>query len=363
MVDEYRVLIRRNGFSAFLFHANKGDKEIFIKNITAIELKEPGVTKGYIQFSVQGEIASHGNIVDAITDENSVIIGNLRQYQDFLVAKKLIESKIYNYNNSNTFISNKFSYADELRKLSSLKDDKIITEDEYEEQKSKILKQEEPLFINKTEPSKFEDSIKDLYNKPGRIYVRKSNSEVNLYIIAGVILAFACFIQLFVFLSEKDKSPTTNTTKPFYKKVNIFNDSNKLRERLSENELGKLSNWEYVSSSYISQSKVYETDSPTNTDEDSNVITYYLESKDTSTVEKIRLVLIINNIKGKAIALKRLSSLTNKTFIAMSQNMPNGLINAISKSEEFNFENDTIKIALSIEKRETYSLEVIIESK
>lgn len=139
IVDENKIIIKRKGVLSFLNHGSKGDKEIFIKNITAIQLKKPGLTKGFIQFSLSGETASKGGVFDAVKDENSILIGDSKQYNDFVKAKELIESKINQSSNPTTIIQNTYSVADELTKLVSLKDLGILTQDEFEIQKQKIL--------------------------------------------------------------------------------------------------------------------------------------------------------------------------------------------------------------------------------
>lgn len=125
---------------SFLNHGSKGDKEIFIKNITAIQMKKPGFTSGFIQFSVSGEKGSKGGVFDAVKDENSIIIGP-SEYPEFIKAKELIESYI---NRSNQPIPQKtaelsYSIADELIKLGNLRDNGILTEEEFQHQKKKIL--------------------------------------------------------------------------------------------------------------------------------------------------------------------------------------------------------------------------------
>lgn len=139
IVDENKIIIKRKGVLSFLNHGSKGDKEIFIKNITAIQLKKPWLTKGFIQFSLSGETASKGGVFDAVKDENSILIGDSKQYNDFVKAKELIESKINQSSNPTTIIQNTYSVADELTKLVSLKDLGILTKDEFEIQKQKIL--------------------------------------------------------------------------------------------------------------------------------------------------------------------------------------------------------------------------------
>lgn len=139
IVDENKIIIKRKGVLSFLNHGSKGDKEIFIKNITAIQLKKPGLTKGFIQFSLSGETASKGGVLDAVKDENSILIGDSKQYNDFVKAKELIESKINKSSNPTTITQNTHSVADELIKLASLKDSGILTQEEFDIQKQKIL--------------------------------------------------------------------------------------------------------------------------------------------------------------------------------------------------------------------------------
>lgn len=51
----------------------KGNKEILMKNITSVQLREPSsFTVGYIQFGQEGYVQAGGSQFDAIDDENSV---------------------------------------------------------------------------------------------------------------------------------------------------------------------------------------------------------------------------------------------------------------------------------------------------
>ena len=55
MVFENKVRISRSGCLSFMRHGAKGDKDIPISSITAIQLKEPGLTgSGYLQFNLSG---------------------------------------------------------------------------------------------------------------------------------------------------------------------------------------------------------------------------------------------------------------------------------------------------------------------
>ncbi|KTB47702.1 DUF4429 domain-containing protein [Dehalogenimonas alkenigignens] len=68
------LVIRRSGFNALVSQGVKGDKEIAISQISAVQFKVPGTfTNGYIQFSFIGGQESKSGIFDAVKDENSVV--------------------------------------------------------------------------------------------------------------------------------------------------------------------------------------------------------------------------------------------------------------------------------------------------
>lgn len=99
--DNDKVVITRKGVINFVNQGIKGEKTIPLKSITSIQLKKPGMTNGYIQFGILGGIESKSGVFNATKDENSV--------------------------------------ADELLKLKQLLDLGVITDDEFEQQKSKLL--------------------------------------------------------------------------------------------------------------------------------------------------------------------------------------------------------------------------------
>lgn len=137
-VYENKIVIRRHGFNSWAIHGSKGDKEIFIKNITAIQMKEPGFTSGFIQFSLSGESGSKGGVFDAAKDENTIML-SYPQYKEFLKAKELIESYIALRDRPQAAPIDSNLIADELRKLANLKTEGFLTDDEFQAQKKKLL--------------------------------------------------------------------------------------------------------------------------------------------------------------------------------------------------------------------------------
>lgn len=89
-----RVIISRKGLLGKAVHGYKGDKEIPLKNITAVQFKLPGsVTNGYIQFSLLGGNESRGGAFDAAGDENTVMFTK-NQESDFKEIKRFIDAFI-----------------------------------------------------------------------------------------------------------------------------------------------------------------------------------------------------------------------------------------------------------------------------
>ena len=50
-IIDNKILIKRKGFNNFVNQGLKGEKTIFIKNISSVQIKKNGLTNGYIQFS------------------------------------------------------------------------------------------------------------------------------------------------------------------------------------------------------------------------------------------------------------------------------------------------------------------------
>tara|TARA_R110000868_G_scaffold196465_2_gene442376 strand:- start:36 stop:509 length:474 start_codon:yes stop_codon:yes gene_type:complete len=89
-----RVIISRSGGLGFLTHGLSGDKEIPIKNITAVQFKPAsGLTNGYIQFSILGGNENTGGILSATQDENTIMFSKSAE-SNFREIKRFIDSII-----------------------------------------------------------------------------------------------------------------------------------------------------------------------------------------------------------------------------------------------------------------------------
>jgi len=92
---KHKIVIHRGGFGQFFLHGLKGDKEIYLKNISSIQFKKAGrFHSGYIQFDFMGGQQGLGGIFEAVRNENSVMF-NAKQQKDFEKIKDLIEKEIH----------------------------------------------------------------------------------------------------------------------------------------------------------------------------------------------------------------------------------------------------------------------------
>ncbi len=78
--------------------AERRDKAILLRHVSAVEVKKPGAFDGFIQFSFAGSTPHDsarsltGGAFDAARDENSVTFTSLDDYDLALKIKVLIES-------------------------------------------------------------------------------------------------------------------------------------------------------------------------------------------------------------------------------------------------------------------------------
>lgn len=132
---EDKVIIKRKGALAKLTHGfTKGEKSIYIRQITGIDFKPGGnLVNGYIQFTVPGGNEKVRGAFEAAQDENSIMF----RKKDNDVARQIKEKieEIQQRGSNNTSVSG----ADEIKKYKELLDEGIITEEEFNKKKKEIL--------------------------------------------------------------------------------------------------------------------------------------------------------------------------------------------------------------------------------
>ena len=129
-----KVRILRKGVLSFMTQGLKGNKDIMISTISSIQLKNAGLTNGYIQFAFMGGKEAKGGLFQGTQDENTVMFSK-KQQPLFEQIKETVESRIGAANNS----ASPSSDADELLKLAELRDKGILTENEFQKKKEQIL--------------------------------------------------------------------------------------------------------------------------------------------------------------------------------------------------------------------------------
>ena len=133
-----KLIIKRAGFFAVFNHGfTKGEKTIYLRQITGIQLKLAGLLVGYIQFTLPGGIESKRGVWDATNDENTVTFYPALNNTATQLKEKIEELVQKSRQNTNQTIQ--VSSADEIKKFKHLLDEGIITKDEFDRKKKELL--------------------------------------------------------------------------------------------------------------------------------------------------------------------------------------------------------------------------------
>ncbi len=92
-IDNKFIRISRGGASNAILQGLDGEKSILLSQITAFQIKEPGLTIGYLQLIFPGSKDNKGGVFDAVKDENTITFKKTEK-SNILSIKKIIESKI-----------------------------------------------------------------------------------------------------------------------------------------------------------------------------------------------------------------------------------------------------------------------------
>jgi len=133
-IDENTLTINRKGFISF-GNGLRGEKTIPLSNITAVQLKKPGLTHGYLQFSINGSVEAKGDAMQLLKDENTIVFAR-KHLDDMLELKHLIETS--QAPNSQASASTP-SEALQIKEFKALLDDGIISPEEFDQKKKQLL--------------------------------------------------------------------------------------------------------------------------------------------------------------------------------------------------------------------------------
>lgn len=141
-IDDGRLTISRPGILSKLSHGFSGEKTILIENISAVQLKKAGISRGYIQFIIPGALEKRSGITNGAIDENIIYFESKKYNEDAETIKLYIENyNLYKNKNNSTTINQQVTKNkyDELRQLNGLLADGIISQEEFDKEKEKIL--------------------------------------------------------------------------------------------------------------------------------------------------------------------------------------------------------------------------------
>ena len=133
---EDKVTITPRGFLGLMSKGLKGTKTILFSSISGIQYKEPGITNGYLQFTIPGGNESRSGLFGAASDENTFMFSS-EVNEMVLEVKDFIEQKVKEARQPRE--RQAASAADEIRKLAELKDKGLLSDDEFARAKKKVL--------------------------------------------------------------------------------------------------------------------------------------------------------------------------------------------------------------------------------
>ncbi|WP_439943368.1 DUF4429 domain-containing protein [Streptomyces sp. BBFR115] len=142
--DGQYVTITRKGFLARTT-VGKGEKRLHISQIAAVQWKPAGAfVHGFIQFTLPGgnerRSAFGSQTKSAVQDENSVVFTKQQQPQ-FEKLRAALDQAIASQHSPQSPAAASSSLADELAKLAALRDQGILSDAEFHQQKARLLNQ------------------------------------------------------------------------------------------------------------------------------------------------------------------------------------------------------------------------------
>ncbi|BBB00585.1 hypothetical protein RVR_10584 [Actinacidiphila reveromycinica] len=139
--DGQYLTIRRNGGVARRT-IGKGEKRLHISQISAVQWKPAGALfGGFIQFTIPGGVEKRSSFGTqtrtAAQDENSIVFTK-KQQPHFERLRAALDEAIARHHAPQTSTAAP-SIADEIAKLAALRDQRVITDADFEQAKARLL--------------------------------------------------------------------------------------------------------------------------------------------------------------------------------------------------------------------------------
>ena len=115
-----------------------GDRRIPLASITAVEVRQARVfTNGFIRFTVPGSAEFRGGVQSAMRDENAVTFRR-GQSKGFNMIRAAVEQSIAARAGAPNAAGG-HDIPEQIKKLDELRDQKLITDEEFEAKKAELL--------------------------------------------------------------------------------------------------------------------------------------------------------------------------------------------------------------------------------
>jgi len=151
VVHDGCLVISRDTFGGFISQGgSSGERRYFYKDIISFEYKRPTfIANGYFKIIIPGttetnaKVGLFGSSMESMKDQNTIVlraftkkVGEETDRIYGIVLEKLSEAKKDKTSSTNTASSTKM---DELKKLGELKTLGVLSEEEFQREKEKIL--------------------------------------------------------------------------------------------------------------------------------------------------------------------------------------------------------------------------------
>lgn len=137
-----KLTITPKGVLGFLNKGLKGAKDIPFASIFAIQLRKAGLMRGYIQFTVPGGNESKGGLLSAIKDENTFLFD--KKHNELMAQIKVfIERRTGELRTAQPSHTSppKLHLSEELQKLANLHTQGVLSSEEFQVAKNRLLGQ------------------------------------------------------------------------------------------------------------------------------------------------------------------------------------------------------------------------------
>jgi Domain of unknown function (DUF4429)/Short C-terminal domain len=136
-IDGDWLTIDRTGFGRG--GHSQGDRRIPLSSITAVELRQARMfTNGFIRFTVPGSPDLGGGVQSAMRDQNAVTFRR-GQAKGFNMIRAAVEQSITAHQAGAGGVAAEPDIPEQIKQLDELRDQKLITDEEFEAKKADLL--------------------------------------------------------------------------------------------------------------------------------------------------------------------------------------------------------------------------------